>query len=87
MNLKPLTPLFYVLSAFLIALGFNTLDAMINTFYWQPWRQWYPNGSWIMTPFNTPLNCNWWLAYILYGILPLSLGNLMLGYLLGRREK
>lgn len=79
--------LLFLVSAFLIALGFNTLDCMINTFYWEPWREWFPNGMWAMVPSDTPFfgsfNLNWWICYVFFGILPLSSGCLMLGYLLG----
>jgi len=69
--------LMLVAAPVLIAFGWNNLDAMMNTFYWLPWRNWH-ESSWFLTPF---LKIDWWLAYFFCGVLPLALGWFLVGWL------
>jgi hypothetical protein len=62
-----------LLSACLIALGFNTLDWMTQKNQDPMWYFMYP------MKFGMPF---WW-AYFLGGILPLSIGPFILGYVTG----
>jgi len=64
-----------ITSVFLVALGFNTLDVMINVFAWSP-----PiDGLWHM---NTWFVWDFWNCYMLFGIIPLIAGSILLGWLL-----
>lgn len=66
------TAAFLVLSVTLIALGFNTLDCMVNTFAWsEP-----TDGTWYM---NTWLVMDFWNAYALFGVIPFAIGMFALG--------
>ena len=65
-------------SIFLVALGFNTIDWMVNTFYWQPPN--YSSGLWFMSSW---FKWDFWNCYIVFGILPLALGWLLIGFILG----
>jgi hypothetical protein len=64
-----------LLGAFLLALGFNTIDCMVNNFYWNG-DYWRSINGWIMIP---SIIWNWWFCYILFGILPLLFGGIILG--------
>lgn len=67
-----------LLAAFSVAIGFNTIDIMLWSFYYQPWREWFPY-QWQM---NTYLSMEVWDAYVVFGILPLTIGCVLLGSLL-----
>lgn len=69
--------LLLIFAAVLITLGFNTLDAMINTFYWCPWREWH-GTLWQLTPW---LSLDWWLCFFFFGVVPLCVGWFLLGWL------
>ena len=69
-------PLF-LLSVVLTALGFNTLDQMIIRYKF--YNYWRSVPYWALCPF---LTIDWWLSYILFGIFPLCLGSICLGFLL-----
>jgi len=73
MKVRVLVP---VVAALLIAFGWNNLDAMMNTFYWTPWREWH-GSVWHLTP---TLWVDWWLAFVFCGVLPLGLGAFLLGW-------
>lgn len=64
-----------ITSTLLITLGFNTLDAMIWEFYWNNWRT-FAFGLWAWTP---TIYMDVWLSYFLGGIIPLSIGCIILG--------
>ena len=65
----------FVASVFLVALGFNTIDFMVNVFAWSP-----PiDGTWHM---NTWFVWDFWNCYMLFGIIPLIAGSILLGWLL-----
>jgi len=67
-------------SAVMIALGFNTIDAMIWQFYnTSQWKIWFPNQWHLSTYFRFEV----WNSYFLFGILPLVTGSIVLGYVLG----
>lgn len=72
-----------MLSLFLGSLGFNTLDAMIWQFYnTSLWKAWHP-FEWHM---STYLHVEVWNAYIFFGILPLAIGSMLLGYCLAHLQ-
>jgi len=58
-----------------IAVGFNTIDAMLWSFRWNSY--WYSVTFWDMGPFIFP---QWW-SYFLFGIAPFALGWLSLGFI------
>lgn len=70
-----------IVSACLIALGFNTIEWMTQRDQPEIWYFMYPNK------FGMPF----WYAYMLGGILPLGGGSFLLGllsgYMLKRRKK
>lgn len=71
-------------SALMIALGFNTVDAMMWQFYnTSQWRIWYPNQWQLSTYFSFEV----WNAYALFGVLPLVMGSVILGYVFGVLKK
>jgi len=55
---------------------------MIWEFYYNPWIDWFPN-QWGLTP---TFFIDVWIAYIFLGILPLVIGSLILGFILGIRQ-
>jgi hypothetical protein len=61
------------------AIGFNTLDAMINAFAWAgPWE-----GPWYM---NTWFAWEWWNCYAVFGIISFCIGLILTGWLAGKVE-
>jgi len=68
-----------LLASVLVTLGFNTLDVMMWTFYWTPWKEWFPQHIWYWTP---TVFADVWLSYIVGGILPISIGSFLLGWML-----
>ncbi len=84
MRLNNTIPVVLVASAMMIALGFNTLDAMMWQFYnTSQWKVWFPN-QWHL---NTYLRIEVWNSYFFLGILPLILGSLVIGYISGRYKR
>ncbi len=64
-------------SVFLGSLGFNTLDAMMWQFYnTSQWKTWHPFEWHMSTYFHVEV----WNAYLFFGILPLAISSLLVGY-------
>lgn len=59
------------------AIGFNTLDWMVNTFAWS--EPVYPGYLWWM---NTWYALDWWDAYMLFGIIFFGIGCVCTGFLI-----
>ena len=81
LRIKPTQILGFLIlfSAVMIALGFNTIDAMIWQFYnTSQWKIWFPNQWHLSTYFSFEV----WNSYFLFGILPLFSGSIILGYVL-----
>lgn len=68
-----------IVGALLLMLGFNTIDAMINQFFWSDY--WRTINGWQMIP---GVVWNWWGCYIIFGIVPLISGGLMLGFIVAK---
>lgn len=76
--------LILLLSFILGALGFNTLDAMMWNFYSTSlWKTWFPS-EWHM---NTYFHIEVWNAYLFFGILPLAISSMLVGYCLAYLQK
>jgi len=70
-----------IFSVLLMILGFNTLDWMMNRYYW---NQSNPDPFWHM---NTWFVWDWYNCYLWFGVLSLMFGSLFFGYLLKGDEK
>lgn len=68
--LRAIFALFYMAPTFLLILGFNTLDWLVNSAWIDPWN---------MGLFFVPR----WIAYFGFGILPLAVGAFLWGCIIG----
>lgn len=71
-------PFFMVLSVGLVALGFNTLDWIVNTHFWKN-----VDGS-RLWHLNTYVSVEVWNGYFFFGIVPFAVGFFLLGCVVAR---